>query len=158
MHVITEANYSDATDAVRDVLLLFADLAESYAGFGHASDVYIRFDPMQYVDAVSDGKAYYVNLALLRSGAAVAVVCAVYDLWLEGQSLASNAYGKRVMAALDNGQFRAFEDIEQILRLAFERDSIELTDPWFEQAVIPIYRTYVLDYFRRLASADRYPQ
>lgn len=156
MHVITQANYAEATDAVRDVLLLFADLADSYAGFGHASDVFIRFNAMRYVDAVFDGKAYYVDLALLRSGAAIAVVCAMYDLWLEGQPLASSAYGRCVSDALDSGRFRAFEDVEQILRSALERDYMEITDPWFEQAVIPIYRTHVLGYLRRLASADRY--
>jgi hypothetical protein len=61
-----------------------------------------------------------------------------------------------VSDALDSGQFRAFEDVEQILRSALERDYMEITDPWFEQAVIPIYRTHVLGYFRRLAGADRY--
>lgn len=156
MHVLTAENYEEAVDAVRDILMMYVDLANSYHGFGHASDVYIRFDPFRFVDAQSDDEAYYVDLDLLRAGCAVAMVCAMYDLWCEDQPLRGHGYADRVEAALDSGRLKAFPDIEAVLREAMRRGRMAMDDPWFEEAVVPVYRKYVLGFFRKLASLDRY--
>jgi hypothetical protein len=157
MHVITAENYEEAQDAVRDILMLYVDLADSTEGFGHGADVYVRFDPLRFVDAEGDGTPiYYVDLDLLRAGSAVAVVCAFYDLWSEEQNLQGHPLAERYEAALEEGKLSAFPDIEEVLRSAISRDRMPLDDPWFEQAVVPIYRKYVLGLFRRLAASDRY--
>ena len=156
MHVISSENYREAEEAVRDILMLYVDLADATAGSGHAADVHIRFDPLRFVDARGDGtRNHYVDLDLLRAGSAIAVVCAIYDLWCEEQHLQGNPLVIRYEAALDGGRLSAFPDIEELLRTAFARAYLPLEDPWIEEAVGPIYRKYVLGFFRRLASADR---
>lgn len=46
---ITSQNYGEAEDAIRDILMMYVDMATSYGGFGHATDVYIRFEPLRFV-------------------------------------------------------------------------------------------------------------
>jgi hypothetical protein len=156
MHVLTSQNYEEAAAAVRDILMLYVDLADSYHGFGHGSDVHVRFDPFKFVDAQSDGEGHYVDLDLLRAGCAVAMVCALYDLWCEDQPLRGHGYADRLEAALNAGRLTAFPDIEAMLREAMSRGRMTMDDPWFEDAVAPIYRKHVLGFFRRTASLDRY--
>ena len=155
MHLITSGNYQEAQDAVRDILLMYADMASGYAGFGHASDVYVRFDPLKFIDAESDEKAYYVDVELLRSGSAVAILCAFYDLWCEEQPLAEHPRTKRYQDALEIGRLRQFPDIEAVIRAGIARNVMPLEDDWFDEAVRPIYRKHVLGQFGRLALADR---
>lgn len=155
MHLITSDNYEEALDAVRDVLLMYEEMASDYEGFGHASDVYVRFDPLKFIDAETDEKAYYVNVDLLQSGSAVAILCAFYDLWCEEQGLSNHPLTKHYQDALESGRLRQFPDIEEVIRAAIARDVMPLEDGWFDEAVLPIYRKYVLGLFARLASSDR---
>jgi hypothetical protein len=67
MHLITSDNYEEALDAVRDILIMYAEMAYAYEAFGHASGVYARFDALKFIDAETDGKAYYVDMDLLRT-------------------------------------------------------------------------------------------
>ena len=151
MHLVTHENYGDATDAIRDILLIYVAMADDYSGFGHASDAGSRFDPLRFIDAEDDRKAHYVDMQLLREGSAVAILCWYYDLWSEGQALR----GQRFEAALNEGRFAAFPDIEAVLREALIRDTMPMDDPWFEAAAAPIYTKYVRGYFQRLAANDR---
>lgn len=155
MHLITSKNYLEAADAIRDILMMYVEMADGYKGFGHASDVHIRFDPLRFIDAETDDKAYYIDLDLLRSGSAVAILCAYYDLWAEEQHLHGHLSMERYQAALDEGRLSAFPDIEAVIREALSRGEMSIDDPWFDEAVTPIYRKYVRDFFRRLADADR---
>ena len=50
---------------------------------------------------------------------------------------------------------RAFSDIEKVIREAVKRNFMPIEDEWFEAAVVPIYRKYVLGYFSLLAGSDR---
>ena len=154
MHVITKDNYNEATDAVRDILMMYVDMANSYAGFGHASDVYIRFDRLKFVDARDDGNAAYVDLELLRAGSAIAILCFFYDLWCEEQRL-SGPHTKQYEEAIKLGRLEAFNDIEKVLKEAVRREYVALEDGWFETAVAPIYRKYVQGYFKALGKNDR---
>jgi hypothetical protein len=157
MHVINRDNHEEAADAIRDILMLYVDMADGTAAFGHAASVFIRFDPLKFVDAevVDDGYSY-VDLDLLRAGSAVAILCNLYDLWCEEQSLSGNTYSKRIQLALAEGRLARMPDIEAVLREAILRDEMPVEDPWLEQAVVPIYRKYVLGFFSRLATSDRY--
>jgi hypothetical protein len=158
MHVIGDDNYPEAAEAIRDILMLYADLAGSTAGFGHAADVHVRFDPLKFVDAeAASGARHYVDLDLLREGSAIAILCVFYDLWCEDQPLSGHAASLRYEAALAEGRLHRFGDIEAVLRAAIERSPVAPDDPWFDAALAPIYRTYVRGYFARLAAADRYP-
>ena len=154
MHLITSENYLEAADAIRDILMMYVEMADGYEGFGHASDVDIRFAPLRFIDAATDDKAHYIDLDLLRSGSAVAILCAYYDLWAE-EYLYGHPGMERYQAALDNGRLSTFPDIEAVIRKALSRGEISVDDPWFDEAVTPIYRKYVRDFFRRLADADR---
>jgi hypothetical protein len=154
VHLITNDNHEEAADALRDILMMYVDMAAGYAGFGHASDVYVRFDRLKFVDAEDDGKAAYVDLKLLRAGSAVAIMCFFYDLWCEDQHL-SGPHVRRYEEALEQGRLRSFPDIEQVLREAISRRYIPFEDDWFEEAVSPIYRKHVLGYFQSLAQRDR---
>jgi hypothetical protein len=155
MHLINHTNYAAAEEAVRDILMMYVDLADHTAGFGHAADVYIRFDPLEFVDAAIEGDGYhYVDLDLLRSGSAIAILCGLYDLWCEEQPLVGNPLSTRLELALTEGRLSRFPDIEAVIREAFLRREMALDDPWFDTAIAPIYRKYVLSFFGRLASSD----
>lgn len=156
MHLINRANYEEAVDAVKDILMMYVDLTDNTAGFGHAANTYIRFDPLKFVDAeVVDDGYYYVDLDLLRSGSAIAILCEFYDLWCEEQPLVGNPRSRRFELALNEGQLKRFPDIEAAIRDALFRTDMTLDDPWFDTAVHPIYRKYVVSFFDRLASSDR---
>lgn len=155
MHLITNDNHEEALDAVRDVLLMYEEMASDYEGFGHAVDIYVRFDPLKFIDSETDGKAYYVDMDVLRSGSAVAILCAFYDLWCEEQSLSNHPLTTRYQDALEAGRLRQFSDIEEVIRAAIARNAMPLEDSWFDEAVAPIYRKYVIGLFARLAACDR---
>ncbi len=154
MHLITEDNSDEAADAIRDILMTYVQLADGCEGFSHNADLYIRFDPLRFVDAETDGKSHYVDLELLRSGSAMAIVCWYYNMWSEEQHLRITA-GVHFEVALEAGRLAASPDIEMFLREALSRDKIPTDDPWFMDGVASLYRTHVLGFFRRLASLDR---
>lgn len=157
MHIVGADNYHEANDAVRDILMMYVDLADATAGFGHNADVHVRFDPFKFVDAeVDDADRYhYVDIDLLRAGSAVAILCAFYDLWLEEQEVEQQTLTKRFQAAVDEKRFSRFPDIESVIAEAIARNSAPIEDLWMNQAVAPIYRTYVLGFFARLAKRGR---
>jgi hypothetical protein len=154
VHVITSDNYEEATDAARDILLMYYELAYGSAGFSHAVDYTIRFDPLKFVDADRERPLGGVPLDLLHEGAAVAILCFFYDLWCEEQHL-SGPHTKVYEEALNAGRLKAFPDIERVIREAISRGYMPMDDEWFEGAVAPIYRKYVLGLFQRLAASDR---
>ena len=154
MHTITSENHDEALQAVRDILLMYVDMAESYQGFGHAVDVAIRFDPLRFVDAEVSELGYLVDLDLLRAGSAMAVLCRLYDAWAEEQNVVS-PQTQRYQDALASGKLRYAPEIEAVAIEALSRNTMVLDDPWFDQAVAPIYSKYVIGYFRRLATLDR---
>ena len=154
MHVITKENYEEANQAIRDILFLFKELADGYHGFGHAADYGLRFDPLKFVDAELGPRFGWGDLDLLRSGSAVAMLCYVYDWWLEESGL-NGEHTAGIREALESGRLGRFPDIEAVLREAFRRNEIPIDDPWFEEAVVPVYRNHVLAYFRRLSTQDR---
>ena len=156
MHIITADNYHEAQDAVRDILMMYVDLADATSGFGHNADVYIRFDPIKFIDAeVNDAGTHYVDLELLRAGSAVAVLCAIYNIWTEEQKLDGHPILERVQAAVENGRMGQFPDIENVIVEAFRRNGAPFEDLWIDDALAPIYRKYVLGLFSRLARQDR---
>jgi hypothetical protein len=153
--LINHSNYLKAEDAIRDILMMYVDLVDATAGFGHNADVYIRFDPLEYVDAAIEGDEYhYLDIDLLRSGSAIAILCGFYDLWLEGQSLVGNPWSDRVELALAQGRLSRFSGIEAVVREAIHRRKMPLDDPWFDGALAPIYREFVVSFFSRLASSS----
>ncbi len=136
--------------------MTYVDLAHATAGFGHNADVYVRFDPLKFVDAEADDPGtHYVDLELLRSGSAVAILCAFYNIWTEEQELDGHPLTMRFQAAVDEGRLSRFPDIEGVIVEAIRRNGAPIEDLWIEDAVAPIYRKYVLSLFARLAERDR---
>lgn len=155
MHTITRENYEEAQEATRDILTMFVEMAESYSGFGHAVDIAVRFDPLKFVDAERAPEVVWVDIDLLRSGSAVAVLASLYDLWCEFEAVDVPHRGSRQKQAIEAGRLHHFPDIEAVAREALRRDRMPLEDPWFDEAVRLIYRKHVLGYFRRLSEMDR---
>ncbi|RYF23943.1 MAG: hypothetical protein EOO77_01150 [Oxalobacteraceae bacterium] len=159
MHTVTEDNYEEAQDATRDILMMFVEMTEAASGFSHAVDIHIRFDPLQYVDAeIADN---LVNIDLLRAGSALAILAFFYDMWCEFDAVdVPDPAGKdhRYKVAVETGRLRHSPDIEAVVREALRRNQMAQDDPWFNSAVQPIYRKYVLGYFRRLSEMDRQTQ
>lgn len=156
MHIIDASNYHDAEDALRDILMTYVDLADHTGGFGHNADVYVRFNPLKFVDAqLDDDSYYYVDLELLQAGSAIAILCAFYNLWNEEQELNGHPLTRHFQTAVDEGRLSRFPDIEGVIAEAILRNCAPFEDSWMEEAVMPIYRKYVLGFFARLASQDR---
>jgi hypothetical protein len=155
MHMLNDSNYEEAVGAIRHILFMYVDLVQGWQGFGHNSGTADQFDAIKFVDADTDGLAYYVDLDLLRAGSAIAILCQFYDIWSEEGDLTGNIFLADYQAAVDAGRLAAFPDIEAVIRTALARDPMPLEDPWFEDAVIPIYRKYVLGFFACLAVSDR---
>lgn len=153
-HTITSENYSEALDAIRDILLLYVDMAESYSGFGHATNINVRFDPLKFVDAeliTPAGYAPLVDMTLLRTGAAVAILCSLYDEWCEFEAVV----GRRFKEAIRAGRLGLVPDIDRAAREALQRGDMRLEDPWFDKAVEPIYQRHVVGYFEALSKMHR---
>jgi hypothetical protein len=152
MHVVTAENYEEAQDAIRDILMMYVDMAESYQGFGHAVDVFIRFNPLKFVDCEQDGGDYagLVDLDLLRTGSAIAILSGLYDLWSEVDAIEDEAVGR----AIEAGKLKFVPDVEAVASKALRCGPMKPEDAWFDDAVAPIYRCHVLGYFSRLASLD----
>ena len=155
MHTVTLENYEEAQEATRDILTMFVDMAESYSGFGHAVDIALRFDPLKFVDADLSPDVVWVDIDLLRSGSAVAVLASLYDLWCEVEAVDVPHRNRLQKEAIEAGRLHHSPDIEAVAREALRRDRMPLEDPWFEEVVQPIYRKHVLGYFRRLSEMDR---
>lgn len=158
MHTVTKDNYEEAQDAIRDILMMSVDMAESTSGFGHAVDVHIRFDPLKFVDAEVAADVVWVDIDLLRSGSALAIVAFFYDMWCEFDAVdVTDQAGSdhRYKVAVEMGRLHHSPDVEAVVREALNRNHMAQDDPWFERAVQPIYRKYVLGYFRRLSAMDR---
>lgn len=159
MHIINRDNYQEAENAIRDILLTYVDLVEATAGFGHNADVYVRFDPFKFVDAKMDGTGSdYVDLDLLRTGSAIAIFCAFYNLWTEEQKLRGHPLTERFQAAVDEGRLNRFSDITNVITEAIYRNHAPIEDQWIDRAAEPLYRKYVLGFFARLTREDRSTQ
>ncbi|WP_166036603.1 hypothetical protein [Sphingosinicella sp. YJ22] len=129
-------------------------MTTDYGGFGHAVNMNVRFDPLKFIDAERDPKAYYIDIDLLRAGSAIAIVCEFYDVWCNEFYLPADSC-TRYQDALEVGRLRFFPDIEEFLRAATARYVVPVEDGWFAEAVVPIYKRYVLGLFAQLAAPQR---
>lgn len=153
-HLITDENQGEARDALRDILLLYVELAECYSGFGHAANVYQRFDPLRFVDAElasRPGYAPLVDLDFLHVGPAIAILCALYDEWCEFEEVDGGPFREAILT----GRLSHVPDVERVAREAIGRGPMPLEDPWFEAAVEPIYQRHVIGRFEALSKMHR---
>ena len=119
MHTVTEDNYEEAQDAIRDILMMFVGMAEATSGFSHAVDVHIRFDPLKFVDAEVD--VVWVDVDLLRSGSALAILTYFDDMWCEFDAVdVSDPAGNdhRYKVVVGTGRLRHLPDVEAVMREA----------------------------------------
>ena len=61
----------------------------------------------------------------------------------------------RYKEAVEAGRLHHSPDIEAVAREALKRNEMAQDDPWFEEAVQPIYRKHVQSYFRKLSEMER---
>jgi len=149
-HVITQDNRTEAADAVRDILLMYADLALDGV-LTHNAEWPIRFDPLKFVDAVQDSADYYyVDVDLLRTGSAMAMVA---TFWNEQQGTFAGAKTEAYAAAIQDGRLRQIPDIEAVIVEFLKGEHSALQDPWFDQAGARLCEVHVRNYFRCLAES-----
>ena len=150
-HVITQDNRTEAADAVRDILLMYADLALDGV-LTHNAEWPIRFDPLKFVDAVQDCAGhYYVDIDLLRTGSAMAIAATFSTFWNEDQGASAGANTEAYAAAIQEGRLRHIPDIEAVLIEFLIGEHSALQDPWFDQAGAKLCQVHVRNYFGRLA-------
>lgn len=152
MRTLTYRDHQEVSQAMRDILFLYVEMAESYAGLGHAVDTG-TFDPYQYLDAEVDPSfesSFPVDIDVLRQGAVIAILCRLYDIWCEVEDL-NDASTSALRVALAQGRFWRFPEVNQLLTEAFKRNP-PFEDPWLHEVLKPIYRTYVANYFTTLGS------
>lgn len=151
MHLITRDNYSEADDAVRDILMMYVELARDQF-FIHNVDVHIRFDPLKFVDAKPDTTSvYYVNLDLLRTGSALAIVALFHTYWSEEQGVYAGSRTGEFKRAILGGRLSNFPDIEGVLLEFLKGEHADLLDPWFDEVTIALVKAHVNPFFEGLA-------
>lgn len=150
MHVVTWDNSEEVSQALRDILMMYADMA-GCGGRLTDANMWIRFDPLKFVDAEPDGRYDYGDLDLLRTGSAIAILGSFYDNGEEDMPLIDDQTGGFV-TAIEEGRLGRFPDIVSVVKEALRREQSETLFPWFDGAVDAVYRQYVNAYFSRLAA------
>jgi hypothetical protein len=151
MHIITWENVEEFNQAWRDVLMMFADIAEEGGRLSDAN-FWIRFDPLKFVDVIDDGQGTYGNLELVRTGAALSILCDFYDRFEEERPLLDDVTSPFV-TAIHEGKLSSYADIGNIVIEALAREKANTLSPWFNKSVYPVYQKYVQSYFTRLSGA-----
>ena len=154
MHVVNQENSGAAVDAVRDILVMYVNVAED-GGIIHNADWAIRFDPLMYVDSVQDSdRTYYVDMDLLRAGSALAIVARYFSAWSEEQGVHAWKDTERYAQAVTAGRLAHLPDIEAVLVEHLSGGHAAPNDSWFDDVTPALCETYVRSYFRRLAVGD----
>lgn len=154
VHYITEDNYTEAYQAVRDILYLYDDAVTSYAGFGHNLETG-KFDPFKYCScllAEPPGHTFGIDLQLLHEGSACALLCHISDYWddFDGDGIEKNYLMTRIRGLAEEGHLDSAPLGKEAVKLAF------VDDDGFRSKLAEIYDAYILGYFRnRLAEGRR---
>lgn len=146
VHYITDENYAEAYDAIRDILYLYDDMVTSYARFGHNLEVG-KFDAFRSLSAVLDeplGYTFGIDLDLIHKGSAIALLCHLSDYWdeFEGKEIGKSGITKRIKNYLDSGLFDCVE-LAKKAAIAAYRNETEMRNS-LEQ----VYHNYVIGYYQ----------
>ncbi len=147
---ITEDNYQAAYDAIRDILYMYVDLVESYEGFGHNIERG-KFSPLEFVDAPvmePDGYTFGIDILLLQSGSAIALLCELSDAWDEYETWEVKSWPliPLIKDAYEADRFNHLPEIQKAFNLALGTDEDE-----FRKQLERVYKKYVCGYFSKLA-------
>ncbi|MEO0468724.1 MAG: hypothetical protein AAF206_03815 [Bacteroidota bacterium] len=147
---ITEDNYQEAQDAIRDILYMYVDLIESYGGFGHNIERG-KFSPLDFVDAPilePEGYTFGIDILLLQSGSAIALLCTLSDAWDEYETWDVKNWPtvSLIKEANDAERFTHLPMIQEAFNLAFGSD-----EEAFREQLTRVYKKYVCSYFSKLA-------
>jgi len=149
---ITEDNYQAAYDAIRDILYLYVDMVESYEGFGHNLQRG-KFLPLKFVDAQvyePEGYTFGIDLQLLQSGAAIALLCELSDAWDEYETWEVKSWPliTQIKEAKEANRFNHLPEIQEAFDLAFSNN-----EDSFRNQLMKVYKKYVCGYFNKLAKS-----
>ena len=145
----------EAQQAMRDILFMYFDLAESYRGFGHGIDTG-TFDAFKYLEVEAEPlRGFTVDIDLLWQGSAIALLCGLYDHWVEHEDVShASPWLNRLRRFVSDGRFLHCEDVGTLIAEAFERNP-GLHDPFLDQRSQLIYQKYVAGSFARLGTLRR---
>ena len=149
---ITKNNYQEAYDAIRDILYMYVDMVESYEGFGHNIERG-KFSPSEFIDVPvmePEGYTFGIDILLLQSGSAIALLCELSDAWDEYETWEVKNWPliPLIKEAKEMGRFNHLPEIKEAFSLAFSSD-----EEAFREQLIRVYKKYVCGYFSKLAKS-----
>lgn len=144
-HHITEENLTEAMHATRVILRLYKRAVTIYGGFGghlFASE----FDAFKYLRCDIDGRLrnrLNLDTDLLRKGAAVCLLCHLYDIW---KACGKNRFRSHVLSGkikryLDNGLLDGLPLAKDAALLAYIDEGV------FAVKLQIVYLDYILGYY-----------
>lgn len=147
---ITSENYQEADDAIRDILFMYVDLAESYKGFGHNINRG-KFKALDFIDVrvvEPDGYTFAIDETILYPGSAISLQSELSDVWDEYQTWDVKNWPliNEIKQAYEANWFSHMPDIEKAIQLGFEKNEDE-----FRRQLKLVYETHVCSYFNKLA-------
>jgi hypothetical protein len=145
MHHITDENYYEVNDVIRDILLMYVDMIESYRGFGHNIQTG-AFKPMVYLDSLlcePEGYSFDIDMKLLQSGSAICLLCFLSDILDETDEWnLDSPFMIEISIAFKAKRFSQFPEIEKAFQLALLENETE-----FRKQLNIVYKCYVVEYF-----------
>lgn len=148
---ITEENYLDAYEAIRDILFMYVDMVKSYRGFGHNINTG-TFKALNFIDVnlnEPDGYSFCIDINLLQIGAAIALICEISDQmdecpdWNKPYSQST----KLIKHAFQNNAFAHMHEINEAMGYAFNGDEEN-----FRLKLSTIYQNHVRKYIQDLSN------
>lgn len=148
IHYIDEDNFTEAIQAIRDILFLYHDAITGYRGFGHNLHTG-TFDPFRYVTALlaePPGVSLAIDIELIHEGSAVALLCHLSDYWDEtsGESIESGHFAGRIKKELSDGVFDFVPLAKEAVEAAFENETK------FQNCLQKVYIEYIEGYYRTI--------
>ena len=147
--IIDNDTYNEATDAIRDILLLYIELANE-GRFMHNLDWSIRFDCLRFVDAEATPGSCWCDMELLRTGSSIALLCILVNCWEEMDEPGLLHLQPRHREAVEQGRLRHVPAVEAVVQTVLERGTIDLDKQWLRDDLEAIRPTHVIGFFRPL--------
>jgi hypothetical protein len=150
---ITEDNFSEAMHAARVILSLYKRAVTTYGGFGghlFANE----FDAFKYLRCEMEGslkKKMDLDPDLLRKGAAVCLLCHLYDIWKTcGEDhLRCHVLSRKIRRCLDSGLLDGLPLAKDAALLAYTDEGI------FALKLQIVYLDYILGYYHRIIALGK---
>lgn len=147
---ITRDNFKEAQKAIKDILFMYVDLIESYRGFGHNIEIG-QLGKMEFIDVEVDESNNYpfgIDVSLLQSGSAVALLCELSNAWDEHGTWNVKTWSHimQIKRAYESGRFDVLpKELIKAFSLGFGNDETA-----FRNQLGTVFRIHVYGYFEKI--------